>query len=79
MARCETSRLRAFPCLVSCLPQRMLHGKNFDVVFKKMGEDSIRAIELALKGHILFVCFLFVLLFYVHGKHLRSCRDGQLT
>ena len=19
------------------------------------------------------------LLFYVHGKHLRSCRDGQLT
>ena len=25
-------------------------------------------------------CFLFfVLLFYVHGKHLRSCRDGQLT
>ena len=23
------------------------------------------------------VCF--ALLFYVHGKHLRSCRDGQLT
>ena len=22
---------------------------------------------------------LVVLLFYVHGKHLRSCRDGQLT
>ena len=22
---------------------------------------------------------LFVLLFYVHGKHLRSCRDDQLT
>ena len=22
---------------------------------------------------------LFDLLFYVHGKHLRSCRDGQLT
>ena len=20
-----------------------------------------------------------VLLFYVHGEHLRSCRDGQLT
>ena len=27
---------------------------------------------------ILPVC-LFVLLFYVHGKHVRSCRDGQLT
>ena len=24
-------------------------------------------------------CTGFVLLFYVHGKHLRSCRDGQLT
>ena len=22
---------------------------------------------------------LLLLLFYVHGKHLRSCRDGQLT
>ena len=27
----------------------------------------------------LFVAFNFALLFYVHGKHLRSCRDGQLT
>ena len=35
----------------------------------------------------LFICcaqgtvgwLLVVLLFYVHGKHLRSCRDGQLT
>ena len=23
--------------------------------------------------------FVVVLLFYVHGKHPRSCRDGQLT
>ena len=23
--------------------------------------------------------YVVVLLFYVHGKHLRSCRDGQLT
>ena len=22
---------------------------------------------------------MLVVLFYVHGKHLRSCRDGQLT
>ena len=29
----------------------------------------------------LTVCIVVVveLLFYVHGKHLRSCRDGQLT
>ena len=26
------------------------------------------------------MCYVVVvLLFYVHGKHLRSCRDGQLT
>ena len=25
------------------------------------------------------VVVVVVLLFYVHGKHLTSCRDGQLT
>ena len=25
------------------------------------------------------IFFVVALLFYVHGKHLRSCRDGQLT
>ena len=25
------------------------------------------------------VLLFVVLLFYVHGKHLRSCREGQLT
>ena len=28
---------------------------------------------------LLIVVVVVVLLFYVHGKHLRSCRDGQLT
>ena len=26
-----------------------------------------------------WVVVVVALLFYVHGKHLRSCRDGQLT
>ena len=26
-----------------------------------------------------WVVVVTVLLFYVHGKHLRSCRDGQLS
>ena len=26
-----------------------------------------------------FSVVVVVLLFYVHGKHLRLCRDGQLT
>ena len=31
-------------------------------------------------GHLcLYVVVVVALLFYVHGKHLRSCRDGQLT
>ena len=29
--------------------------------------------------HMEFVIVVVVLLFYVHGKHLRSCRDGHLT
>ena len=29
-------------------------------------------------NHIL-VLVVVALLFYIHGKHLRSCRDGQLT
>ena len=28
---------------------------------------------------VVVVVVVVVLLFYVHGKHLRSCRDGQLT
>ena len=28
---------------------------------------------------LLFINVVLVLLFYVHGKHLRSCRDGQFT
>ena len=53
MARRETSLLGAIPCLVSCLPQIMLHGnvKMFDEIFKKDG----RAVELALEGHSLFI------------------------
>ena len=51
------SRLGAIPCLVSCLPQRMLHGnvKRFDVNFKKMGEESTWAVELALEDRSLFI------------------------
>ena len=57
MTRCETSRLRVIPCLVSCLPQRLLHGniKTFDVICKKIREESTRAVELALEGQSLFI------------------------
>ena len=36
--------------------------------------------ELISSSAIVYVYYVVVaLLFYVHGKHLRSCRDGQLT
>ena len=57
MTRCETSRLGAIPCLVSCLPQQMLHGnvETFDMILKKVGEESTRAVQLELEGHSLFI------------------------
>ena len=35
----------------------MLHGNvtTFDVIFKKMGEEGIRAVELASEDHSLFI------------------------
>ena len=38
-------------------------------------DDAFAGIFVAHTGIFVVV----VLLFYVHGKHLRSCRDGQLT
>ena len=43
----------------------------------KNNEFSIWNIYYFTFGTIVVV--VVVLLFYVHGKHLRSCRDGQLT
>ena len=34
---------------------------------------------LALESDALLTVVVVVLLFYIHGKHLRSCQDGQLT
>ena len=33
----------------------------------------------AIGQHFVVVVVVVALLFYAHGKHLRSCRDGQLT
>ena len=51
--------------------------------FKKYGECSIVGKGIAMLSKARNICSVVVvvvaLLFYVHGKHLRSCRDGQLT
>ena len=38
--------------------------------------DVILVVEEFLEKHFVVVV---ALLFYIHGKHLRPCRDGQLT
>ena len=46
-----------------------------DLTGKPHGSDLIRNHGGTRYDVVAFVA----LLFYVHGKHLRSCRDGQLT
>ena len=41
----------------------------------KVDNERLCAMELCLRDRF----FVVALLFYVHGKHLRSCWDGQLT
>ena len=50
-----------------------------------LGIGQLQRVNTTLLGDIsgtqyTYIFFVVVaLLFYVHGKHLRSCRDGQLT
>ena len=49
-------------------------------------KDQRQTVQTQIRCHIMWhlirvyiVVVVVALLFYVHGKHLRSCRDGQLT
>ena len=44
-----------------------------------ISEKSYSAQNLSKKVFVRQMYLLLALLFCVHGKHLRSCRDGQLT
>ena len=51
-------------------------------VKKTLNEQRISLVFASLMTamlHLEVVVVVVVLLFYVHGKHLRSCRDSQLT
>ena len=50
------NHLGAILCLVSCLLQRMLHGRMFDVIFRKILEESTKVVELALEGKLFIPC-----------------------
>ena len=52
------------------------------LALSKMGPALVSSIKrICSKARKFFISFVVVvvLLFYVHGKHLRSCWDGQLT
>ena len=62
-------------------PPLTCQGKNsiLDFVYAGKFYQSLtnNVVELIIPSPGRFV--VVALLFYVHGKHLRSCRDGQLT
>ena len=54
----------------------MLLPKNALINF---AEEESHLVQLSCLHERFVVVVVVALLFYVHGKHLRSCRDGQLT
>ena len=63
-------QFRCMPCFSACFTRETTYmTSNFQ--FAPL--DNIAPLKWCLgEGFV-------VLLFYVHGKHLRSCRDGQFT
>ena len=62
------------------LLQRLRHFlRTDDVTASNVQRCAYKRSGLCLKFSCYLVVVVIALLFYVHGKHLRSCRDGQLT
>ena len=51
----EPSRSHSKSSFLSAAETAARQVKTLDVIFKKMGEESTRAAELALEGHSLFI------------------------
>ena len=74
-------------CFIVCMPPfAVTHASELQIQFvSKCSLLIIKVVEVTYKTLNQMVCFpnriflVVALLFYVHGKHLRSCRDGQLT
>ena len=52
---------------------------DFTVKYLESGCQFFYRYFTAFTRRTVLVVVVVALLFYVHGKHLRSCRDGQLT
>ena len=44
-----------------------------------LDEVALHCLKIQLFSSLVLKVVVVVLLFYVHSKHLRSCRDGPLT
>ena len=76
------------PCTFTCLAFAAQPG-HICLHFSKLLYDFQRQTDIELQCLVVLYqsaakvgrarFFVVALLFYVHGKHLRSCRDGQLT
>ena len=75
-----SDRQHAFRKKHSCETQLITIIDDWAKILDKGGQFDtfILDFEKAFDTHPHELCIV-VLLFYVHGKHLRSCRDGQLT
>ena len=51
------------------------NSKHQNILYVTIYARLIHSLRYFTHGKVVVV----VLLFYVHGNHLRSCRDGQLT
>ena len=49
------------------------------ITFLTLEIDNIAKLRIEFKSIILEIPSVCSLLFYIHGEHLRSCRNGQLT
>ena len=61
--------------IISCSENQYMFYKRVTVWNHGLHQRTENCCMYKFSGTVVFV----VLLFYVHGKHLRSCRDGQLT
>ena len=75
----------AWHTLSTVLPYRWRHlsvtvatMRHTDFKVSSVVGHSAKVLRTAV-GFSLLAMVVVDLLFYVHGKHLRSCRDGQLT
>ena len=74
---CEIFAILHYPNLVTCIDNVCDIDYNllvFKFTFKVKYQQNRTGIS-----SFLGIVVVVALLFYVHGKHLRSCRDNQLT